>query len=309
VTWWLGDAVGALVVAPFALLWLARPLEPWPKERLLELFALAASVMATGALVFGGFFPSEVQNYPLEFLCLPPLLWAAIRFGPRETTSAVLLLSGAAVVGTLVGFGPFVRPSRTESLFLVQAYAGVASITTLTLAAISSERFALEMRLRDLAVTDPLTGIANYRLLTERLEAEIARAQRTGRPFSVLLLDVNELKKINDRFGHLVGSRALCRVADVLRNCCRGTDTPARYGGDEFAIVLPEADVAAAQQIASRVLGRMASDGETPPVTVSLGAATYPEHGESTEELLAAADRMLYEMKRESKKKSPAMSE
>ena len=296
-TWWLGDGVGAMIVAPMALLWFARPLGWWPREQRIEAFALVASIIATGALVFGGFFPSEVQNYPLEFLCLPPLLWAAIRFGQRETTAAVLFLAITAALGTLYGYGPFARPSRQESLNLVQAYAAVASIMTLTLAAIASERRELEARLRDLAVTDPLTGIANYRLLLERLTAEIIRAERTGRRFSVLLCDVDELKKINDQFGHLAGSQLLRRVAEVLRNSSRGTDTPARYGGDEFALVLPEADEAAATLIASRLLERIAADQEKPTIRVSLGVATYPKDGDSAELLLEAADERLYEMK------------
>jgi diguanylate cyclase (GGDEF)-like protein len=296
-TWWLGDAVGALVVAPCVLLWIAKPLTGWPRERLVEAWALFACVLATGGLVFGGFFPSQVQNYPLEFLCLPPLLWAAMRFGPREASTSVLFLSVVAVLGTLLGYGPFVRATEQESLFLLQAYSGVAAITTLSMAAVVSQRRTLESQLRHLSVTDPLTGIANYRLLIQRLTAEIIRTQRTGRQFTVLLLDVDNLKKINDRHGHLVGSRALCRVADVLRRSCRATDTPARYGGDEFALVLPEADKAAAQQIATRLLQRLARDAEQPPLTVSLGVATYPFHGETPEQLLEAADQLLYAMK------------
>jgi len=91
---------------------------------------------------------------------------------------------------------------------------------------------------RHLAVTDPLTGSANYRRLVDALENEIQRSRRTGRPFSLLLLDLDGLKKINDNYGHLVGTRALCRVANVLRANSRFIDTAARYGGDEFALII-----------------------------------------------------------------------
>src|SRR6266571_4517553 len=247
--------------------------------------------------VFGGLFPSRVKNYPLEFLCFPFLIWAAFRFAQREAASAVVVLSAIAIWGTLHGFGPFVRATRNESLLLLQAFMGVTSVMTLALAALVAERSQVEERLRQLAVSDPLTGLANYRQLTYAIDAEIKRFQRTERPFAVVLLDMDGLKKINDSHGHLVGSLALCRVAETLFGSCRAMDTAARFGGDEFAVVLPETDDAAAWHVARRIAERVARDGEKPPLSVSVGVAVYPRDGDSQESLLSAADRSLYDSK------------
>lgn len=224
----------------------------------------------------GGLFPSDIKDYPLEFLCLPFLLWAAFRFGQREAVTAILILSGIAIWGTLRGFGPFVRGTQNESLLLLQAFMGVASVTTLTLAAVVSERVQVEEQFRHLSASDPLTGLANYRHLITVLEGEIRRSQRTQPPFATLLLDVDGLKKINDLHGHLGGNRALCRVAEALLLSCRAIDTAARFGGDEFALVLPETDEDAAGQVARRFSQHLAEDGEIPPLSVSVGTAVYP---------------------------------
>jgi len=154
----------------------------------------------------------------------------------------------------------------------------------------------LEDHLRLQAARDPLTGLANYRHLAEVLDMEIKRSERTRREFALLLFDLDGLKRINDSHGHLIGSNALCRVADVL-SFCRDIDTAARYGGDEFAVVLPETDEAAARQVAQRICDSIANDGMEPALSVSIGVAVYPHDGESIETLLRTADLAMYSMK------------
>jgi diguanylate cyclase (GGDEF)-like protein/PAS domain S-box-containing protein len=148
---------------------------------------------------------------------------------------------------------------------------------------------------------DALTNLANYREFIERLDTEVHRAERSHRSFTLLLLDLNELKRINDLWGHLAGNRALKRVAAVINEQCRSTDLAARYGGDEFAVILIDSDQGMAEQVARRIETRLRADGEEPSLSVSIGVGIYPDDGRAAAELIEAADRQLYQRKKESK--------
>jgi diguanylate cyclase (GGDEF)-like protein/PAS domain S-box-containing protein len=163
-----------------------------------------------------------------------------------------------------------------------------------------TDRKRSEDQVRYQATHDALTGLANYREFLDSLEREVRRSGRANRPFGVLLLDVNDLKRINDRWGHLAGNRALRRLAEVLKRQCRSTDLSARYGGDEFAVLMIDADPAMARQVARRVESGLEKDREQPELHVSIGIGMYPEDGRSSAELLEAADKQLYRNKRAS---------
>jgi diguanylate cyclase (GGDEF)-like protein len=301
-TWWLGDAVGAVVLTPFLVLWRENPRVHWTREQFPELVFLFLGLFFTGWVVFGGRFHHVLKNYPLEYLCIPFLVWAAFRYGRSKAATAVCVLSAMATWGTLHGFGPFSTDSQNTSLLLLQAFMGVTALPTLALAAEVAEHRRADEHVRQLAVTDPLTGLANYRRLLDAIDFEIKRYGRVGRPFAVLLIDLDGLKKINDVHGHLVGSRALCRLADTLRIHCREIDTAARYGGDEFVLILPETDSAATRRVAERISERLRNDGEEPPISVSTGEAIFPRDGRAIDELLRVADRALYRDKGSSNK-------
>lgn len=296
VNWSLGNMAGCLLVAPLILLWTAGSLERWRPRRAIEAGVVLVSVFAVGLVVFCGF-PREIRGYPVEFLCVPVLLWAAFRLGRRAASVALLILTGLAVFGTLSGYGPFLQSTPTVELIMVLSFMGILSVMTLALAALAAEFDVAEAQLREMVVTDPLTGLPNYRRLLEVVGTEISRSNRNDNPFAVVFFDMDGLKRINDELGHLIGSRAVCRFAETLRESCRGTDTPARYGGDEFVVILPETDDDGARQVIERVEARLADDPDKPQLSVSAGIAVYPRDGGTPTTLLSAADRALYVVK------------
>jgi diguanylate cyclase (GGDEF)-like protein len=170
-------------------------------------------------------------------------------------------------------------------------------------AAMALENARLYETARNLADRDPLTGFYNHRYLQQRLTEEVVRAVRTRQPVSVVMLDLDDFKLVNDSFGHLYGDGMLVHVASRMRSVLRTSDIAARYGGDEFALILPDTDHVAAIQATERLLvafrdSPYAADGRQPfPIGASIGIATHPIDGRSATELIALADQRLYAAK------------
>ncbi len=213
------------------------------------------------------------------------------RLGMRRTLCVALWMNVCCHVAASQSLHAFDAPFTLALGLRTSSYALILGGTLL-------DNARLFEQVRQLAVSDSLTGLGNYRALLNAMESEIQRSSRSGRSFAIVLMDLDHLKQINDRHGHLVGSHAICRLGKVLRSHSRAIDTAARYGGDEFALVLPEAGAHAAQRVAERIRERLSADGENPPVTVSVGTAVFPQDGRTVEELFDAADRSLYGMKR-----------
>lgn len=294
--WAVGNVTGGLVVAPLVILGTQVSKIRWRAKSVAEGIAVYTSILLVCLVVFWGI-PSELRGYPLEFLCVPVLLWSAFRLGRQPTAAALVLVSALAISGTLFGHGPFFWNDPTKSLVMVQVFVSMAAVMTLSLSALASEYTIAEAQLRELVVTDPLTGLPNYRRLVEVLGAEIARSNRTDEPCAVVFFDMDGLKRINDELGHLIGSRAVCRFAETLKASSRATDTAARYGGDEFVCVLPDTDEEGARVVIRRVTERLEQDPDKPELSTSAGVAVYPRDGGTPTTLLSAADRALYAVK------------
>lgn len=159
--------------------------------------------------------------------------------------------------------------------------------------------------LERLSITDGLTGLVNHRFLVQRLNEEGIRANRYHHEFSVLMADVDHFKQYNDEFGHPAGDEVLRRVADILRASVRPGDTAARYGGEEFAVVMPETPAAEAFEIAEHVRARVASEAfPGKKITLSIGVAEFPNDADLPHAVIAAADRALYEAKRDGRNRT-----
>lgn len=307
-TWWVGDSVGALLVTPLLLAWYAKPRVRWTWRRLPEGVLLLLTLLLFGLDMFGpvSYHHSlRIGPHPMTFLAVPVLLWAVFRFGRRGAMTATVMFSAIALWGTLQGAGPFANAAPNEALLLVQSYMGVIAVTILAVAATQQQldqyRRQLEAANTELtaaSLTDALTGASNRRGFDQRLAEELERATRYRQPLSLLLLDVDLFKQHNDAFGHPAGDEVLKSVVRLLQAHVRATDTVARQGGDEFAILLPNTSNEGAFVMAERF--RKAIESATwrgNPVTITVGAATLPIGYGPGAKLLAQADEALYAAK------------
>jgi diguanylate cyclase (GGDEF)-like protein len=309
VSWMIGQMLLGLLLLVACVInkWL-----PWPRDPRKNVVALSSIVVSATCLVAATFliFPITPLIHPhsptpriWELLPAVVFLVAAVVLNSVKESdgfafdTALVWVAGLNVISHLIA---------SQSARLLDASAGVAELVNavsyiVLLGATLLDNARLFRQVRTLAISDSLTGLANYRYLVDILQNELERSGRTSRPFSLLLMDLDGLKKINDRHGHVIGSRALCRVATILRLNSRSIDTAARYGGDEFALVLPETNVSAAEQVADRVRNCLLVDEEVPHLSISVGVATFPKCGVTVQQLLEFADRSLYAMKEQSK--------
>jgi diguanylate cyclase (GGDEF)-like protein len=302
VAWWLSRMVLALLLLVALLV---ERFIPRSRHTKTEIAGALLSVVAFTYLVAAALrrLPPEVSRHPLAVVPSPQQLLPAVIFLAAVIWYRRRLQSEDSAFDRTIYAAAWMnlaaQLAACQSVRLLDAPFVLAQILTvgsyaLALGGALLDNARLFEQVRHLAVSDPLTGLANYRRLLDVLENETERTNRTSRSFAILLLDLDGLKKINDRYGHLVGSRALCRIAAILRIHCRAIDTAARYGGDEFALVLPESEDAEAQRVANRIRQVMSEDEEKPQLSASIGISIYRGDGERIEKLLADADQDLY---------------
>jgi diguanylate cyclase (GGDEF)-like protein len=223
--------------------------------------------------------------------------------GRRGSALGLPLACRGRTVGAVIAFDRIASTAEPR----LPAAARAALDAALVPGALALENALRMQRAEALSVTDDLTSLYNSRYLSQVLRREAKRAMRSGRPLSLLFLDLDGFKSINDTHGHLFGSRALVEAAAVMRASARETDIVARFGGDEFALVLPDTGSEGAVAVAERVRERLAAheflqaDGLRIRLTASVGVGTLPDVADTVEALIQAADKAMYRVKERGK--------
>jgi diguanylate cyclase (GGDEF)-like protein len=311
-TWFMYESIGLLLVTPLLLSFppLGLPAAAPARWRLASADALllGAALLAVAGVWFSGEVGAQVRG----FVFFPLALVAAARYPQRWApviAGAVGVLVALAIADGVQPFGPL--PPR-EAALTAQAFVFIVALTTLGLAVLLGEvrRHQGELlqrvaertaelqkaneRLAHLATVDFLTGVGNRRQFDRALAAEAARSRRHAQPLSLVLVDLDHFKRVNDLRGHAAGDEALREVGRTLQACARAADVVARFGGEEFAVILPHTTLEQAQRFAERARGAVAALPLA--ITASFGAAQLGAQGD-VEGLLAAADQALYRAK------------
>jgi diguanylate cyclase (GGDEF)-like protein len=305
------DMLGYALFTPLVLVATSR--ETYRQAKVKEIVLLLLMLGMVGGATYLIFWQI---SYSLAFVLISVVLLVTLRFGFAASVLAVNLQAVLATVATMHGYGPLIFGSGAapaHRILLLQAFLASTMVTVFSVSVMRTERKVYQERLElaygemeKRATTDVLTGLANRRHFEEMLKSEWARALRSGDSLALLMLDVDNFKAFNDRFGHPAGDAFLRRISQaILALEHRSTDLPARYGGEEFTYLLPATDLEGARQMAETIrlrVEKMSRDAENPgnfACSISIGcAALKPAHDLVSEMLIGAADAALYRAKR-----------
>ena len=282
---WFVNVGAGVVAALWGLVYVLLP-NPAP-DRVLRATPAAAALLITFTLAFNH------SNAADGMLLLSwPLLFAAYLLPRRTAYWTLVVVAACLTVIFAAGSGPDRFAAWIETTTST-------ALTLIVILRVRAQADRLKKALAEQASTDPLTGLGNRRAFDEALEREISRQRRTRAPLSLLAVDVDHFKKINDTWGHAAGDDTLVALGDLLPRLVRASDTVSRVGGEEFGVLLPDcpAPQARARADALRAQVWAASRDWTHPVTVSVGVATVPDSADALDDLVVAADMALYAAK------------
>lgn len=321
-SWWLCDSGGTFFFAPALLLWLGVEKAPRVIDHsgsLIDTLVLLATLSAA-TLLFAVPGVGRLVRPEAVFLLTVPLAWITLRISLRAAYTLLTLIYIIATVGTVIGCGPFHGPTIVNPLQSVGLMTVLFAMDSLTLISLTSERREAEARLAEIrgtleratlrserlrqeSLTDPLTAIGNRRFFMNRATAELNRARETRQPLSLILLDLDHFKQVNDSGGHALGDATLRAVARTLASLTRKQDVLARIGGEEFALALPDTPTEEALETAERLrqsLLQVAPAGiDLPPyrLSASFGVTAFDPADNGLDDLLSRADAAVYAAK------------
>jgi diguanylate cyclase (GGDEF)-like protein len=286
VVFWLLLAAVGMALAPIVAS------KPWCATYSVTWTALSALGVAMVAILDSG------MNSPLLILLFLPLIFGTLMFTRRTAGICGLAALASLALVALLDRDVASSPGRAFLLFAVLAGASALTVAAaINRTHMEQHEAHLQEALADMAAIDELTGCAVRRVLRQRMEEEIVRSVRSSNPLSLLMIDVDQFKSINDTFGHVVGDHVLASIGAVLRHSGRTFDVISRIGGDEFALLLPETDVPSAVKVAERIRRDLPGAVQV-PVTLSIGVSGLDRSTPTAEQLLDDADFAVYQVKR-----------
>lgn len=299
--WWLGDILGIYLVAPILLTASRWDLLPTTKRARLEGLVLILAMLALTRLMMQYADPLRPAEIVL-FVLLPGVLWAALRFSVTGASLAIFLAAPIVLGMALVSYGGLNAGTSQQDVFALQISMMMMALGGLFVASALAERRYSEMRLDMLANHDPLTGLPNRSYFQDFLGHALARAQREKSQVSLLFIDLDRFKHINDSQGHEVGDQVLRVVANRLDEQLRADDFVARLGGDEFAVVLMHPPASrSASRVAAKLIQALAESFKIEQrryaIGASIGISVYPDDGQDANTLLRQADLAMYQAK------------
>jgi diguanylate cyclase (GGDEF)-like protein len=298
---WLGNLLGVYLIAPLLLTASRWDLLPTNKGARVEGLVLVLGMLLLTRVMMEYVEPLRPAEIVL-FVLLPGVLWAALRFSVTGASVAIFLAALIVLGVSLVSFGGLSGTTMPRDVFALQISMMTMALGGLFVSAALTERRYSEMRLDMLANHDPLTGLPNRSYFQDYLGHALARAQREKLQVSLLFIDLDRFKHINDSQGHEVGDQVLRVVANRLAEQLRADDFVARLGGDEFAVILNHPPASrAASRVARKLLTVLAEsfklDRRRYAIGASIGISVYPDDGLDANTLLRQADLAMYQAK------------
>lgn len=308
ITWWVGDAVGVLILAPTILIYKYENRDYNRQINHTEMISFLVTVVGLSYLIIKASF-EVIFLPPANYFMIPLLFWALTRLNQKTVYLTILAYMAVTVYSTSLNIGPFSAESQLIALLQMQGFMILLTISVFIVSTLLNERNVLLSQLEDKVSHDLLTNAKSRLYFEEQLKQEIHRFDRQEIPFSLIMFDIDNFKEVNDSYGHLTGDEILKAIVKEVSKNLRQTDTLARWGGEEFMLLLPGANVHGAHSYAETVRKRIEQKKflEQVHITISLSIHEY-QVGQTYNKFLAELDHGLYQSKSQGRNRTTVVT-